>query len=200
MGKSKELDGTDGALHGFTVVGGFQDLSSEYRSIRVLRNDIVGLTIFANTGTGNEREAWRTRGRYVVAYESDPGPDLQTEQVILETDDATALWRLWEMINSEVDRIQREIETRLAVHNVSEPRAINSRVALESMDVEAIAGFEDPDVRTRLMETLKLLSRSSADDAYAGFVNAVYSKVDDWLMSLRHGKVNGFSPSRDESS
>lgn len=195
MANSKELDGADGALHGFTVAGGFQDLSSNHRAVRVLRNDVVGLTIFANVGQGHTPRARRTR-RYVVAYESDPGPDLQTEQVILETDDSAALWRLWELINNQADRIQAEIEQRLSANSVGELRAINKRVALEAIEIEVIADFDNPHVKAPLVESLRTLSNASATDAYDGFVNAVYSKVDDWLMSVRQGQINGFNNSR----
>jgi hypothetical protein len=194
MDKTKELNGADdGALQGFTIVGGFQDLSSDYRSIRVLRNDVVGLTIFANMGIGNEREAWRNRGRYIVAYESESGPDLQTEQVIVETDDSAALWRLWEMINAHVERIQEEIEVLLTAQTIGKTHPINGSVALDAIDVETIAGFDDADIKASVTDTLQLLNNGSAADAYDGFVNAVYSKVDDWLMARRQGKVNGIN-------
>ncbi|MGI9293911.1 MAG: hypothetical protein ACR2PS_07995 [Pseudomonadales bacterium] len=182
MDSCRSLDGPYGVFHGLTVAGGFQDLSAESRSVHVLRHDVAGLTIYANTGQGNEREMWRNRRAYVLAYESELGPHDELQQVILESDQSVAVFQLLELVNAHAERIQRDIESLAEIETIDQRNAGYTTLS-NTLDLQRISGFTDPTLRESIQQALARLSDKFFDEAYEGFTNAVLSKVDDWLMT-----------------
>ena len=177
--------GMDRALHGLTVSKRFQDLSPNAKSIRVLRSDEFGLTIYANLSDADETDPCHHRGRYLIAYEGEIASREQVQQVIVETDHAHKIYRFLDLVDSHVDRISQELLLLAAGRGNSGARPL---AEWTPTDVDAVSGFDSAEVQAAVESALAELSCRPADaDAYLGFQNVVLSKLDDWLARQTEG-------------
>jgi hypothetical protein len=182
MQNANLLDRHNEVFYGLTIAGGFQELSSGNRSVRILRHDIAGITIYANTDLGNERELWRNRYAYMLAYESELPHQDEIQQVIIESNQSVAVYQLLELLHAHAERIQREIEAAADAQAIFDYHA-GIRTLIGPIDFDRFSGFADPTMRQPIQQTLERLSEKPLDEAYEGFTNAVISEVDDWLMT-----------------
>ena len=173
--------GTDRAVLGLTVSKRFQDLSPNAKSIRILRSDEFGLTIYANLRDADEAEFSQHRGRYLITYEGEIATREQVQQVIVETDHAHKIYRFLELVESHVDRISQELRLVAAGQGNSGGRPL---AEWTPTDITAALGFDSPEIQAAVESALAELSSRPPDaDAYLGFQNVVLSKLDDWLAA-----------------
>ena len=142
----------------------------------VLRNNSAGITIYMQA----PREemcggAWPYRKPYAIAYETETEGGRQQRQLIAETDSAEALQAVLALIQSHVYRIKRRLLPR-----VLERRAIGPRQIAEC------SGFRTNAVRLEVLGNLATLCKTPfRPQAYTGFMNSVYSSIDDWLSAAQ---------------
>lgn len=155
--------------------GDFEDVTRRRRAARrVWRRSSDGLSVYVRVDVGNSREFNRHRARYAVAYEGEDEAGTEVQYTILETDDPRGVLQLLDLLNLHAQRLRERIEARVSGEH------------LPGNLLEQCATFDDPNERESILRSLAQLAMKPVPEAAAqGFVQAVYSHVDDWITHRR---------------
>lgn len=160
--------------------GDFEDVTRRRRAaMRVMRRSRDGLSVYVRSDSSNSRELTKHRARYTIVYEGEDDTGTEVQYTILESDETRSVLELLDLLNAHAQRVRECVLARLCT------------VPLGRDLVEQCGRFDDSREREAILHSLAQLAMKPVSDlAVQGFIQAVLSRVDDWLSHRREDDLD----------
>lgn len=171
-------DALERVVRGLRLSVGIIDLCPHSTTVRVLRCEKSGVTLYAHADPPTT-SGCNARPLYLLAYEGEVEPATEIREVIVRTDEPHEIYAAFALLERHVERIIDAVSADL---RKPAPHAEAIRSAHRALDLAELGGlnfFDQASVRRELAAVSP--SAPTTDEALSGFRHAVLSRVDHWL-------------------
>ncbi len=172
------------------ILGAVDYCKKNTGAVSILRYESTGITLYESHGHHGVEQTRSHNGKhFIAAYECDMSEQEQIYQIIIQTPHTTAVQQLIELIDAQASIIQEAIKNQLTTKGIAD-KIRNTETLKQYIPLDDMLETCYLEVQDRLAE----LNHSKTNgEALSGFMNAVYSKIDHWLIEIadpENNKIN----------